>query len=58
MRLAHGRDYDDVSPLRGVISGGGSHEVMVSVTTSEVDAEELLMAQTAQSAGTDFASQT
>jgi transglutaminase-like putative cysteine protease len=58
VRLAHGRDYDDVSPLRGVIRGGGSHEVMVSVTTSEVDAEELLRAQTAQSAGTDFASQT
>ncbi|SNS39340.1 Transglutaminase-like enzyme, putative cysteine protease [Azospirillum sp. RU38E] len=29
--LAWGRDYDDVSPLRGVILGGGSHGVLVAV---------------------------
>ena len=29
--LAWGRDYDDVSPLKGVILGGGSHAVEVSV---------------------------
>jgi transglutaminase-like putative cysteine protease len=29
--LAWGRDYDDVSPLRGVILGGGQHTVKVEV---------------------------
>jgi transglutaminase-like putative cysteine protease len=29
--LAWGRDYDDVSPLKGVILGGGKHTVSVSV---------------------------
>lgn len=29
--LAWGRDYDDVSPLKGIILGGGSHTVSVSV---------------------------
>ena len=29
--LAWGRDYDDVSPLKGVILGGGQHRVKVSV---------------------------
>ncbi len=29
--LAWGRDYDDVSPIKGVILGGGSHTVSVSV---------------------------
>lgn len=29
--LAWGRDYDDVSPLKGVILGGGTHAVEVSV---------------------------
>lgn len=29
--LAWGRDYADVSPLQGVILGGGGHEVRVSV---------------------------
>jgi transglutaminase-like putative cysteine protease len=32
--LAWGRDYDDVSPLKGVILGGGSHTVKVSVDVS------------------------
>jgi transglutaminase-like putative cysteine protease len=30
--LAWGRDFGDVSPLRGVILGGGSHDPEVSVT--------------------------
>ncbi|GAA4322729.1 transglutaminase family protein [Pigmentiphaga soli] len=30
--LAHGRDYGDVTPLRGVIRGGGGHELQVAVT--------------------------
>jgi len=29
--LAFGRDYSDVSPVSGVITGGGAHEVNVSV---------------------------
>ncbi len=29
--LAWGRDYDDVSPLKGVILGGGNHTVKVTV---------------------------
>jgi len=29
--LAWGRDYDDVSPIKGVILGGGKHEVKVAV---------------------------
>jgi transglutaminase-like putative cysteine protease len=29
--VAVGRDYDDVTPLRGVIQGGGAHEVTVQV---------------------------
>lgn len=30
--LAYGRDYGDVTPLRGVIRGGGGHELSVHVT--------------------------
>lgn len=30
--VAWGRDFGDVSPLRGVIQGGGEHELRVSVT--------------------------
>lgn len=33
--LAWGRDYDDVSPLKGVILGGGQHEVKVAVDVHE-----------------------
>ncbi len=32
--LAWGRDYDDVSPVKGVILGGGQHKVAVSVDAS------------------------
>lgn len=35
--LAWGRDFTDVSPLRGVILGGGAHELTVSVTMSPLD---------------------
>ena len=38
--LAWGCDFADVSPQRGVILGGGSHEVSVRVT---VMPEELLV---------------
>lgn len=35
--LAWGRDFGDVSPLRGVILGGGSHEPRVSVNVAPLD---------------------
>jgi transglutaminase-like putative cysteine protease len=34
--LAWGRDFADVSPLRGVIVGGGHHEVRVSVDVRQI----------------------
>lgn len=33
--LAWGRDYQDVSPVKGVIIGGGRHRIHVSVTMQE-----------------------
>jgi transglutaminase-like putative cysteine protease len=33
VRLAIGRDYGDVTPLRGVIRGGGRHQLSVAVGT-------------------------
>ena len=33
--LAQGRDFGDVSPLRGVIRGGGEHEFEIGVTVEE-----------------------
>jgi transglutaminase-like putative cysteine protease len=34
--VAHGRDFSDVTPLKGVILGGGRHEVKVSVDVQPV----------------------
>ena len=34
--VAFGRDYSDVSPVSGVITGGGAHEVKVSVDVEAV----------------------
>jgi len=34
--VAHGRDFDDVSPVAGIITGGGDHDVRVSVDVEEV----------------------
>ena len=34
--LAYGRDYGDVMPLRGVIRGGGEHELTVAVSVVPV----------------------
>ncbi|HEX4051069.1 MAG TPA: transglutaminase family protein [Steroidobacteraceae bacterium] len=36
--VAWGRDFGDVSPLRGVILGGGTHELSVSVAVAPLDA--------------------
>jgi transglutaminase-like putative cysteine protease len=35
--VAYGRDFSDVTPVRGVILGGGRHALRVSVDVSEVD---------------------
>ena len=34
--VAYGRDYDDVSPVAGILTGGGKHEVRVSVDVEPV----------------------
>lgn len=39
VRVAHGRDFGDVTPLRGVIRGGGEHTLAVRVTTLPVTDE-------------------
>ncbi|HTY93886.1 MAG TPA: transglutaminase family protein [Steroidobacteraceae bacterium] len=36
--VAWGRDFGDVSPLRGIILGGGSHQLSVNVTVEPVGA--------------------
>ena len=41
VRLAVGRDYADVSPMRGVIHGSGGHELHVGVTVEPCDAASL-----------------
>jgi transglutaminase-like putative cysteine protease len=33
--VAYGRDFSDVTPLRGVILGGGAHSLSVAVTVTE-----------------------
>jgi transglutaminase-like putative cysteine protease len=43
VRLALGRDYGDVTPLRGVIRGGGRHTLQVAVHTRRVSAEQACM---------------
>jgi transglutaminase-like putative cysteine protease len=35
--LAWGRDFGDVSPLRGVILGGGAHQLSVHVSMRQID---------------------
>lgn len=37
--LAWGRDFSDVSPMRGVILGGGGHEPAVAVTVTPLDGD-------------------
>ena len=37
--LAWGRDYDDVSPIKGVILGGGEHTVTVGVDMAPAEGE-------------------
>lgn len=40
--LAWGRDFSDISPLRGVIVGGGEHELNVAVTVMPCDSAALV----------------
>ena len=40
VRRSVGRDFGDVSPLRGVIRGGGEHELEVAVTAEEFEAQD------------------
>jgi transglutaminase-like putative cysteine protease len=40
VRLAVGRDYGDVTPLRGVIRGGGAHTLTVGVHTRGIPGPE------------------
>jgi transglutaminase-like putative cysteine protease len=39
VRIAVGRDFGDVTPLRGVIRGGRAHALSVAVRTRRVDAQ-------------------
>ena len=39
--LGWGRDYDDVSPIKGVILGGGEHQVRVSVDVVRTEVQLL-----------------
>jgi transglutaminase-like putative cysteine protease len=34
--IAFGRDFGDVSPVAGIITGGGQHDVLVSVDVAEI----------------------
>jgi transglutaminase-like putative cysteine protease len=34
--VAYGRDFDDVSPVAGILTGGGQHAVKVSVDVEEI----------------------
>ncbi len=40
--LGWGRDYDDVIPLRGVLLGGGDHEIAIEVTVTPAAEYEAL----------------
>ena len=39
--VAVGRDFSDISPLRGIILGGGGTEPEVAVTVTPLDEEEI-----------------
>ena len=50
VRLAYGRDYSDVAPLRGVIRGGGDHKLKVAVTIRPDGEDRPLVAALPESA--------
>ena len=35
--IAFGRDFDDVSPVAGIITGGGEHQVKVAVDVEPLE---------------------
>jgi transglutaminase-like putative cysteine protease len=35
--VAYGRDFGDVSPVAGILTGGGQHDVLVSVDVEEIE---------------------
>ena len=37
--IAHGRDFGDVTPMRGVLLGGGRHELIVGVDVSPISSD-------------------
>ncbi len=39
--VAWGRDFDDVSPIRGVIVGGGKHQLSVAVDVTPLDENKI-----------------
>jgi transglutaminase-like putative cysteine protease len=41
IRLAVGRDYADISPMRGVLHGSGKHKLDVGVTVEPFEAASL-----------------
>ena len=43
--VATGRDYSDVSPLRGVLHGGANHKLHVAVTVTPVETAGLMDAE-------------
>jgi transglutaminase-like putative cysteine protease len=45
VKIGHGRDYDDVMPLRGVYHGGSAHDLGVQVTITR---EQLRQSQSAE----------
>ncbi|MEI6734343.1 MAG: transglutaminase family protein [Comamonadaceae bacterium] len=56
--LATGRDFSDVSPLRGVIHGGASHTLTVGVTVEPVIEEMQSQSQTSSRSQTPSQTQT
>jgi transglutaminase-like putative cysteine protease len=37
IKLATGRDYHDVAPLRGLVFGGGQHQLNVAVDMNRIE---------------------
>jgi transglutaminase-like putative cysteine protease len=44
--VAYGRDFSDVSPISGILVGGGSHEIKVGVDVEETTLSALDQART------------
>ncbi len=49
--VAWGRDFSDVSPLKGIALGGGKHQVVVSVDVARQPDQPLLLQQQQQGQG-------